>query len=416
MILAIGNIMFFLADCGGQEAINQKFLFKISDQHIEEYETPGVLNAREILPTELFEGKHHKVLEDVVTYYVTNHYIITSPFGQFEVLGEDMLRNRIQEIQAIAALQEITKTKAFRNATEQAAMSTFRDAQNLIINPVDTVSGMPQGVGRLFSRGGEMLKDGRGGQEDIIPKELVGFPKVKRQLAYELGADVYSSNKVLQKELNRISWAGFAGGAGVSLLTMSIKDATGILIKGTRFTNQMNKLLLNNAPEDIRRINRKKLQQMGIEESIVEEFLRHPNYSPRHETILVHALAEMEGVKNRHQMIEQSLFAVNEEDAFFFQKIAEMMAIYHKNVEPFTEIIPVRKVVAGYTAGRAIVATLPVDYVYWTKWADSASDALLSLETLNRPVIRVKLFISGRLTPKAKLQFTAKGIVVKENM
>ncbi len=418
MVLVTGFIISFTADCWGQEAINQKLLSKTSSQSIE-YEIPGILNAHDILPPELLEGKYHKVLEEVATYDLTNRFTILSTFGPFEVFGEDMLRIRIQEIQAIAALQEIKKTKAFRNAAEQAAMSSFRGAKNLITHPVNTVTGVPKGVGRLFSRVGEMFGGGRGDQEDSVTKELVGFSRVKRQYAHKLGVDVYSSNKVLQKELNRVSWAGFAGGVGVKLATMPIKSASKaayISIQATKFVHGMNQILLDNAPEDLRRIHREKLQQMGVEDPVIEEFLRHPSYSPRHETILVHALAEMEGVSNRNQFIKQANFAVDEEDAFFFQQIAERLASYHKNVEPIKELIPVRKVVVGYTPNQNIVATLPMDYVYWTERADKGIEALLQLESLDRPVKNMKLFISGRLTPRAKLELMAKGIVVKENM
>jgi hypothetical protein len=418
MALFIVISIFLMTDCRGQETTNEKFSPEAYAKSIE-YENPGILSAHEILPSELLEGEHYKVLEDVATYDLTNRFTILSSFGPFEAIGKDMLRIRIQEIQAIAVLQEIKKTKAFRDAAEQAAMSSFRGAKNLITHPVNTVSGVPKGVGRLFSRVGEMFGGGRGEQEDSVAKELVGFSRVKRAYANKLGVDVYSSNKVLQKELNRVSWAGFAGGVGVKLATRAVKgasEAAYFSIKGTQFIQGMNQILLDNAPEDLRRINREKLQQMGVDESTIEEFLQHHIYSPRHETILVHALADMEGVKNRNQFIKQAIFAVYEEDAFFFQRIAEMMSSYHKNVEPIAEIIPVRRAVVGYTAKQSIVATLPMDYVYWTERADKGIEALLKLESLDRPVKSMKLFITGRLSPKTKLELMAKGIEYKENM
>jgi hypothetical protein len=57
-----------------------------------------------------------------------------------------------------------------------------------------------------------------------------------------------------------------------------------------------------------------------------------------------------------------------------------------------------------------------MDYVYWTERADRGSDAVLRVKTLERPVKGMRLFISGRVTPIAKLELMAKGIVVKENM
>jgi len=416
--LIISSVIISTADCRGQETENQKLSPEAYAKSIV-YEDPGILKAHDILPKELLEGEHHTVLEDVATYDLTNRFTILSTFGSFEAFSEDMLRIRIQEIQAIAVLQEIKKTKAFRDAAEQAAMSSFKGAKNLITHPVDTIGGVPKGVGRLFSRVGEMFGGGRGEQEDSVAKELIGFSVVKRQYAHKLGVDVYSSNKVLQKELNRLSWAGFAGGVGVKLATRAVKgasEAAYFSIKGTQFIQGMNQILLDNAPEDLRRINRELLQQMGVNESTIEEFLQHHIYSPRHETILVHALTTMKGVKNRDLFVKQAILAVYEEDAFFFQQIAEMMTNYHNNIEPFTEIIPVRRVAVGYTAEQSIVVTLPMDYVYWTERADKGIDALVKLESMDRPVKSMKLFISGRLSPKTKLELMAKGIEYKENM
>lgn len=418
IIMVTGVIVFLTADCIGQETENQKLSSEAYAKSIK-YENPGILKAHEILSPELLEGEHYKVMEDIATYDLSNRFTILTTFGPFEAIGKDMLRIRIQEIKAIAVLQEIKRTKAFRDAAEQAAMSSFRGAKNLITHPVNTISGVPNGVGRLFSRVGEMFGGGRGEHEDSVVKELVGFSRVKRQYAHKLGVDVYSSNKVLQKELNRVAWAGFAGGVGVKLATRAVKgasEAAYFSIKGTQFIQGMNQILFDNAPEDLRRINREKLQQMGVDESTIEEFLQHHIYSPRHETILVHALAKMKGVKNRDLFVKQAIFAVYEEDAFFFQQIAEMMTNYHNNIEPFTEIIPVRRAVVGYTAKQSIVATLPMDYVYWTERADKGIEALLKLESLDRPVKSMKLFITGRLSPKTKLELMAKGIEYKENM
>ena len=133
-----------------------------------------------------------------------------------------------------------------------------------------------------------------------MTKELLGFSKVKRQYAHLLGVDVYSSNKVLQKELNSVSWTGFAGGSDSLLATMLDKhnyNAVYNLIKTTKLTEGLNEVLLENSPEELRGVNRKKLKLMGIVDPVIEEFLAHPKYSPRHETFIVHILAEMKGLK-----------------------------------------------------------------------------------------------------------------------
>jgi hypothetical protein len=72
--------------------------------------------------------------------------------------------------------------------------------------------------------------------------------------------------------------------------------------------------------------------------------------------------------------------------------------------------------VAGYTADQAIVVTIPVDYVYWTERADHGSEALSRLKTADRTVTRVELWITGKLTPKARRELEGRGIVVKEQI
>ena len=44
------------------------------------------------------------------------------------------------------------------------------------------------------------------------------------------------------------------------------------------------------------------------------------------------ALAEVDGTQNRDKFIKQALLVEHEEMAFIYQRMAEMMLRYHKNV------------------------------------------------------------------------------------
>ena len=287
----------------------------------------------------------------------------------------------------------------------------------MILHPVDTVTGIPKGGWRFITRSGEMVKGGPEGREDKSGDALIDFAKLKRRYAYKLGVDVYSTNKVLQKELNSVSWAGFASGEGISLIKKPLRGTEGMVIERTPFLDKIDKILLDNAPDDLQRINQEKLKQMGVKEPVIKEFLRHQSYSPRNETIIVHALAEMDGARNRDQFIKQALLAEHEERALLYQNLAEMMYSYHKDVNPIRDIIPVRKLAVGYTAEQAIISMLPLDYMYWSETTDLfVSEILLLLESEDRPVKRVNMWISGECTPRVRKALAAKGITLKENM
>ena len=148
--LTIGSLLFITDYCRAQAA----------DQPVE-YETPGILDAYEILSPELLEGKDFWLDRRVVSYGLNNRYIINSHFGKFEANGEDMLRIREHEIKAIGGLREVKKSDAFKAAFKKSATSSLKGAQALITDPVDTIKGVPKGIGKFFSRIGEMTKGGR---------------------------------------------------------------------------------------------------------------------------------------------------------------------------------------------------------------------------------------------------------------
>ncbi len=406
LVLTIGSLLFFTDYCRGQTSARPVG-----------YETPGVLDAFEILSPELLEGKNYWVDRRVVSFGFTNRYTIHSHFGRFEAHGDEMLLIRQQEIGAIDGLREVKKSKAFGEAFKKAATSPLKGVQALITDPVDTIKGVPKGIGKFFSRIGEMTKGGRGDLEDGYAQELIGFAKVKRQYAHKFGVDVYSSNEVLQKDLNSVAWAGFGGGMTVTVAMIGIKAASStayFAVKGTQLIHGMNMILRDNSPEDLRRINRDKMKQMGVKESLIKEFLDHPAYSPRHETILVHALAEMQGVKNREQFIKQALYAEYEEEAFLYQRMAEMLHGYHTHVKRIKEIIPVRRIAVGYTSDQSIIATIPLDYLYWIERVDHGSAALARLNLTGRPINKTELWVTGTLTPRSMQELNSRGIVVRE--
>jgi hypothetical protein len=397
------------------------------------YETPGVLIASDVLPPELKWGKNYSVrgvtetTEDTSTQGFTHQFEITSNYGNFEAHCIDMVRIRVHEINVIGILQDIKKTEAFSKAVKKAGKSPYKKAVDLILNPVDTLTGLPKDRWQLFTRSGEMIKGGTEGRDDGPDDALVRFLKLKRLYAYKLGVDVYSANKVLQKELNSVSMAGFASGAGTSLLfTRAGKSAEGLMLKDTEdlmiitrtpFLDEIDKMLLANTQDGLQLINREKLKKIGVEGSVIDAFLTHTKYSPRNRTIMIHALADMEGVKNRGILIKQAISTEHEDLAFFAQRRAEMLQRYHNNVKAITELIPVQRSVVGYTIDKKIVAALPIDNLYWTELTDLfVSELLLLSKSENRPVTQVIMWIPGKATSHAKEVLSARGIVIKENM
>src|SRR5436190_17482753 len=84
------------------------------------FEELPVLNASEILRPEFLAGPHHKVREPVPTYFGANQFTIDSDFGVFEANGNEMLVRRINEINAVAQLKDVSRTDQDRDAVVAA--------------------------------------------------------------------------------------------------------------------------------------------------------------------------------------------------------------------------------------------------------------------------------------------------------
>ena len=379
------------------------------------YETSSTLDARAILPSDVRKGPHHTVLDEVVPFRHTYRYRITSPYGQFEAYGGEMLKIRIQEIQAIATMDEgVNHIQSVAAGAKHAILSPFKFMLGLVSEPTETLLAIPKGMWHMATRIGEMAVGERGSLEDPENAELLGLATVKRQVADHFGVDVYSSNRVLQEKINSLSWAGFAGDAAVRLATLPIGGPAGAVLTGTSFSTTVGELLRDHTPEELRHLNRNKLEIMRLDDSLIEAFLQHPWYSPRHETVLVQALFEMNIVKNRKTFFKVAASARFEEEALFFQRMAEMLLSYHQNVKPLEQFVAIDdRLLMGLTRDHALVGMLPVEYLSWRAELAESAETVATWASA-KDVKTVELWLTGKPTPRAHSELLAKGITVRQ--
>ena len=376
-----------------------------------DYENPPVLKASKYLPPKLFKSKYHTVDEKIDTFGFTNRYRIHTEFFIADIQGDDTLRKRVQEAYALAAMEKIKKSSAFGKAAKNAAKAPFSFAKNLVTSPVETVASVPKGLWRYITRVGEMVQGSREEVEDNVGEELLGFSAAKRKLAYQLGVDVYSTNQALQSELNSVAWVAFSGGFVVNLAMTPVR-----VLSLTKTSHRMSKVLRDYSPEDLRKINRKKLQKIVPKKVLIKKFLKHPYYSPRHETVLVDALYTMKGTRSIDKFIYRANTAESLEDAYLFQRIAELLSEYHGNVSPIKKIVigPTRGLPMAVTKDNKLIMALLVDYGVWSR---QAADWIRELAKANHrvdPNRKIELWITGTLSVLAKGEIESLGISVVE--
>src|SRR5437764_6831847 len=98
------------------------------------------LKASEILKPELLKGPHFVVRDPVPTGSGMNQFAIDSDFGVFEAEGNEMLLQRLKEIDAIARLQEVSRTDELKKSLLAAAKSTLNSAKNTARDPEEAIA------------------------------------------------------------------------------------------------------------------------------------------------------------------------------------------------------------------------------------------------------------------------------------
>jgi hypothetical protein len=125
---------------------------------VSDYEELLELKASEILRDDMLAGPHHKVREEVPTYSGANRFIIDSQFGVFEAEGNEVLVRRVNEINAIAKLKDVSRTDEYKAAVAKAAKAPVAAAKRIASDPIGTIESAPKGIMKFMSRAGESIK------------------------------------------------------------------------------------------------------------------------------------------------------------------------------------------------------------------------------------------------------------------
>jgi len=339
---------------------------------------------------------------------------VRSDYGPFEGTGTGALRKLVREIGAIAQRREIKASKAFAGAVVDSAAGPLAFTKNLILHPVDTVSGVPKGAYKFMEDTAEAVSTERNPSDDPMYKKVSLMAGRKREYAAKFGVDVYSSNAVLQKELNAVGWAAAAGNLAVSGALMPIGGPAGVALAATRWSKAFDDYVNTEPAARLRIIAQEKLTGAGIAEDLAVRFVNQPRYTPRQHLVIAESLARLGAgpARGRDAFLEGALTAQDEVDTTFFVNTAQILRGYHEAVSPLTEVRMDGRVAAARANNGTVVVALPIDQILWTPAVAQRAQKMKS--TMGQG--KIEAWMTGAASPLARRQLGDQGIVVVDRV
>ncbi|GEM_PF-2072479 len=347
-------------------------------------ESIPVVNSNTILSPEELSSTYHRV-DSVVFEDGFYKFQLESDIGEFELKSLAILKKRITEIKIVsqAIIQYENQHEEFSDELRSQLSLSSDSADDFITSPFKTAKSL---AGQL----GKNLNATLDGEDPFVRQRLNRYsprepndPTVarhKRNAAFQLGLDMYSSNYKVQSFLNTVANARAAGkvSAGVGLSS------------GFETTQSQNKIdtkiryiLKSKTLSELNEYNVDLLLKLGINRKLIDSFIQHKVLSPTNKTTIATYLSGLEKVTRLDPYIEVVLTAEDETVAFIFEQLSKMLFRYYNEIENFSAFYNYKGQAAVLTESRRIVFFEYADLLIWseeneTKYTQAAKHAKTS--------------------------------------
>lgn len=367
------------------------------------------LTASVLLDAALRTGPNHTVADSVRTPGAYHVFTITSTFGTFEADGTSQVAVRVQEIAALARLQDLSKAGVFARAAGESFVKVGTGVVDAVTDPVGTAKGIGGGVKRWGVNLGRRTKraveratsddkpagatepSGVGGTAANAAKSFIGINRARRRWAQRMGADPYTTNPVLRDALEQVAQVDVAGGIAAKV-AVPIPPLVGT-------TADVGSLVWGRDPEELRKLNEARAREIGASDDGAKAFFRNRAFTLTMQTRILAAL-RLVNVPGCGDYLASAAEADDVREALFFVESAEMLQALHEASRVAAVLTDSRALVAKLPAGEA-QALLPFD------WLRQSADTTAEFRELSRRVTEelgatsLRLRVSGKVTDAA---------------
>jgi hypothetical protein len=380
-------------------------------------ETPPSFNAAQISGINRI-GVNYTIKNPVNSDGLLRIYVLTTPYGDMKVQGDEMLRMRLNELAALALLEKVSNSESFAKALAEAGISPVKFAGRLIANPVDTVGNTIAGVGAFFGRVGSGLANS-GKTPDNAVASLLGVTEQRRQLAATYGVDPYTDFPPLDAKLDQLSQAAALGGLTVTAALIAVPGAAGIIVSNLSTAYKLNdigieELARNYTASQILDLNRKRLAAMGVDPDLSARLLENRNYTPIDMAAIVAALDSMAAVEEREAYVACAAAVNARSIAFVMRRQAELMADDYRLHGGYLRFVALVGYPYVITRDARVMTVAPIDALSWTSETAAGFGRVTAERNRIAPNAHGELRITGQATALAKRWFNTHGWTVLE--
>jgi hypothetical protein len=376
----------------------------------QQFDNAGPRQASRLLQPPQSVSAIHKVDELVPIAAHTYVFTLQTNWGPMRAYGYDALVLQLREIYAIQSLEHTSKTEAYGKALGRAATAPIRAVENLATDPGGTITGIPRGIGAMFSRIGDSL----GGHGDGVVGTVTGSAAKKRQIAIRYNVSPYSTNKVLQDKIAELARAEALGGLTMSAASIAMPGGIGMVFSMTRTSQNLRGLLQDRTPAELREINYDALRNLGVPVEDTRNFLANTAYDPLRQTVLVQSLATLRGTRQLESYVRLAGAADDPDEAFLYQRIAQMMAGYVAQGKQIDNVGVIHHLPVALSSERDALVFAPVDELLWTPVSSQTAAAFDQIVNPLQPR-RKELYIAGYASELMKRELAARGWTLYEN-
>jgi hypothetical protein len=274
---------------------------------------------------------------------------------------------------------------------------------------------------KLLGRAKETVKNvGEGGGEDVGEgnrmKDVLGYSEQKRKIALQMGIDPYTTNTVLQKELDDVAWASWAGRFTFSVATFPISGPIGAALTVTNLNSTVEQLLREKSPSELEEINRAAFRAMGASASDTDRILHGGAFTPTQSTTFAVNLKSLKGVANRGAFVKVAAQkSSTEADALFCVHTAALMNQIHEKT-PIARIAMIHDFPLCIGKDGTIIVALQWDYAAWTPGAAAFTSDVQKLATESGKNGHVLIALSGQVSPRLRQELETRGFTVQDRL